>query len=257
MNWKGGIYMKKEMIPGKNGYDIPCLSNFTGKESTIVLISHGFSGNKESPPALALAEVLPSLGIGTCSYDFPAQGDSKADGIMLRIENCINDLGSVEAYIRRKAPEAEIAYFSTSFGAYINLIYFGRQQYKGKKAILLSAAINMPDLLFNRTSKEEFEELKTQGSCVMNHNYTQPMKLSLGLYQDLATHDVFEIYKPGKAQIHMVHGDEDDLVPLEKAKEFANRFGADLTVIPGANHYFKNSDKMEMVIKIAEAFLKK
>ncbi|MGI6732344.1 MAG: alpha/beta hydrolase [Anaerovoracaceae bacterium] len=246
--------MEKVMIPGKNGYDIPCLRNFTGKERVIVILSHGFSGSKESPPAYDFAEIMPELGIGSCSYDFPAQGDSLADGTMLRIENCINDLASVEDYVRQQAPNAEIAYFSTSFGAYITLIYFSKMQYSGKKAILLSAAINMPNLLFDRTSQEEFQELKRQGYSVMQHNYPRPMKLSWGLYQDLDAHNLFEVYKPGQAQIHMIHGDKDELVPLKIANEFAHKFSAELTVIPEADHFFRDRGSLEQVLNIAKRF---
>lgn len=245
--------MKKQNIPGINGYDIPCLSSFTGKEKTIVIISHGFGGSKESAPTFALAESLSRLGIGVCSYDFPAQGDSLADGTLLRINNCINDLKAVKYYIKEQAPGAEVAYFSTSFGAYITLLYLARQQHKEEKVILLSAAINMPDLLFKRTSEKAFDELSTQGYIISN-NYPSPMKLSTGLYQDMEANNIYEIYKPGYAKIHMIHGDEDEIVPLEMIKEFAKKFGAELTTIQGANHYFDDPKKLSLVLKIAEEF---
>jgi alpha-beta hydrolase superfamily lysophospholipase len=88
--------MNKENVRGYNGYDIPCLSRIKGSEKLVVLISHGFGSNKESPTAKALCSALSERGIGSCSYDFPAHGESPADGGMLRIHNCLDDLSAVE-----------------------------------------------------------------------------------------------------------------------------------------------------------------
>jgi hypothetical protein len=60
----------------------------------------------------------------------------------------------MEQIAAEKAPEAEICYFSSSFGAYITLIYLTTREHRGKKAFLRSAAVNMPD---------KYEELKQKG----------------------------------------------------------------------------------------------
>lgn len=136
--------MKKETIRGLNGYDIPCLNNLSGGERMAVIISHGFGSSKESPTAQAIAAALPEHGIGTYSFDFPAHGDSPVEGEQLRICNCLNDLAAVEAHVRELMPEADIAYFSSSFGAYINLIYLATRTHVGKKSFLRCAAVDMP-----------------------------------------------------------------------------------------------------------------
>ena len=48
---------------------------------------------------------------------------------MLRIGNCIRDLSAVERHLRGLAPNAEIAYFSSSFGAYVNLLYLAEEEH--------------------------------------------------------------------------------------------------------------------------------
>ena len=69
--------------------------------------------------AQAVAAALPRLGMGTVRFDFPAHGESPVWQEGLRVPYCIDDLETVEQAILAQDPTAEIAYFSSSFGAYI------------------------------------------------------------------------------------------------------------------------------------------
>ena len=167
----------------------------------IVIISHGFGSSKESPTARALAEMLPEYGIGTYGYDFPGHGESPVDGEKLRIDACLNDLSAVEDHVLRLAPTAEIAYFSSSFGAYINLIYLATRPHAGRKSFLRSAAVDMPGLFKKDTTPAQYAELEAQGFLIMDHDYVRPLKIMKEFYGDLERYDVFALYKKGMAEI--------------------------------------------------------
>lgn len=246
--------MKKETINGRNGYDIPCLSNLDGDEKMVVIFSHGFGSSKESPAAQAVASVLPEYGIGAYIFDFPAHGDSPVNGECLRISNCLNDLSAVETHVHALVPEAEIAYFSSSFGAYINLIYLATRQYLGKKSFLRCAAVTMPELIMNGATPEQHKQLITQGYVTMNSGYSRPLKIVHEFYKDLQEHDVFKLCKPNMAELAMIHGDADEIAPVSETRRFAKQFGAKLTEVKGADHRFTNQGGMEQVISAAIQF---
>ena len=246
--------MKKETISGLNGYDIPCLNNLSGCERMIVIISHGFGSSKESPTALSVAAALPEHGIGTYSFDFPAHGDSSVDGEQLRISNCLNDLAAVEAHVRKLMPETEIAYFSSSFGAYINLIYLATRTYVGKKSFLRCAAVDMPRLFRNSTSLEQYARLDEQGYIILDFDYIRPLKITRKFYDDLEAHDVFKLCWTDMAEIAMIHGNADETVSVVEARRFAKQFGARLTEVKGADHRFMIPGGMEQVIDEAVQF---
>jgi Predicted hydrolase of the alpha/beta superfamily len=241
--------MKKEIIRGLNGYDIPSVNNLSGGERMAVIISHGFGSSKESPTAQAIAAALPEHGIGTYSFDFPAHGDSPVDGEQLRISNCLNDLAAVEAYVCELMPKAEIAYFSSSFGAYINLIYLATRTHVGKKSFLRCAAVDMPRLFRNSTSPELYPQLDEQGYIIMDFDYVRPLKITREFYDDLEVHDVFKLCWPDMAEIVMIHGDADETASVVDARRFAKQVGARLTEVKGADHRIMGG--MEQVIDAA------
>ncbi len=248
------MYMKKETIRGLNGYDIPCLNNLSGNQRMTVIISHGFGGCKEGPTAQAVAAALLKHGIGTYSFDFPAHGDSPVDGEQLRISNCLNDLAAVEAHVYELMPEAEIAYFSSSFGAYINLIYLATRPHLGKKSFLRCAAVDMPRLFRNFTSPAQYAQLDTQGSIIMDYGYVRPLKVTRQFYDDLEAYDVFKLCRSDMAELALIHGDADKTAPLVDARRFAKQFGARLTEIQGADHCFMIPGGIEQVIEAAVQF---
>ncbi len=246
--------MNKEMIPGKNGYDIPCLTQLTGREKTVVIVIHGFGSSKESPTAQAVAEALPNYGIGTVCFDFPAHGDSPVDGEMLRIETCLNDLADVEAYLRRRMPEAEIAYFSSSFGAYINLIYLATREHAGRRSFLRCAAVDMPGIIRRETTPEYRRQLDAQGFVMLDMGDARPLKLTRGFVDDLDANDVFCLYQPGMAELAMIHGTADETAPIGDARRFAGQSGARLTEVEGADHRFLLPGGTERVVDAAVRF---
>ena len=61
----------------------------------------------------ALHRALPERGIGVWSFDFPAHGDSPMGQEGLRVPFCMDDLETVEAWIRTKSPQVEVCYFAS------------------------------------------------------------------------------------------------------------------------------------------------
>ena len=65
----------------------------------------------------------------------------------LRVPFCMDDLETVEAWIRAKSPQVEVCYFASSFGAYITLLSLSRAPRNRPRAFLRSAAVTMPQLV--------------------------------------------------------------------------------------------------------------
>ncbi len=246
--------MTKETIPGRNNYNISCLHNITGNEKIVVVASHGFGSSKESPTVLNLMKALPAHGIGVLAYDFPGHGESPVGGEMLRIENCLDDLAVAETYGRKLAPQAEIVYFSSSFGAYINLIYLAKRPHLGQRAFLRAAAVNMPEIFKGRETSEFARQLETQGFFTIDMDYGRSLKVTQEFCQDLETHDVFALSTPGMNDIAMIHGDADETASVEDARRFAAQFHATLTIVKDGSHRLMESDQMKLIMETAIQF---
>lgn len=245
------------MIKSRAGYEIPCLHTITGTEKKAVLIMHGFGSSKESFTAQMLAEHFPKAGIGTFAFDFPAHGESPAAGEQLTLTNCLADMERAESELRRLAPEAEIGYFGSSFGAYMTLLYLASAADEGrafgKKAFLRSAAVEMPLLLANKTP-EGAKLLAEQGYLMADEDYLRPLKLTQEFFDELDANDVFQRYRAGTAELAMVHGTGDDTASPEAARRFAAQAEAQITMIRGGDHQLSLPGMPQQVVELAASF---
>ncbi len=246
--------MIKTTIPGKNGYSIPVLHNIQGTEALLVVISHGFASDKESSTAQLLMEALAQHNLAGISYDMPAHGESEVDGQHLRIAECLDSLADVEAYAHTLAPKAKIAYFSSSFGGYINLLYLALRPHAGQSAFLRCAAVNMPELFEADTTADMRAEMAEKGCYLLDYGYGRPLLITRGFYTDLQQNNAFSLYRKGTARLEMIHGSMDEEVPLAAVQQFATQFSIPLHIVEGADHRFTNPGGMEQVLEAALRF---
>jgi len=244
--------VQKETIRSKYGYEIPCLNNICGNEKKVVLVSHGLGSSKESATVEAVFGRFPAHGIGGFAFDFPDHGESKAGFEHFRIENCMEDLAAAERHVGDLLPEAEIFYFSSSFGAYINLLYLANKLHVGQKSFLRCAAVDLPGIFRRNTGPQEAEALENKGHFTLN--YGRPLSISKGFMEDLERFDVFSQNGFGAVKIAMVHGDLDETASLADAYRFAETYGVPLTVVEGGDHQFTNPGGMEAVLDTALSF---
>lgn len=238
-----------------HGYEIPCLHNISGSEKLVVVISHGFASDKNSSTGQMLLQELAKHGAAGLCYDLPAHGESRVDGHHLRLPECLSSLQAAEQLAQQLAPQAQIAYFSSSFGAYINLLYLALLPHAGKRSFLRCAAVTMPQLFFADTTAEQRLLLEQQGEILLESGFGRPLIITNGFYEDLAAYDVFALCKPDMAEMRMIHGTDDEEVPLADAQRFAADFAVPLTIVPGADHRFTNPGGMEQVVQEAADFL--
>ncbi|MEA4923288.1 MAG: alpha/beta hydrolase [Eubacteriaceae bacterium] len=239
--------MEIKYTVGQNGYDIPYMSRIRDEEK-ILIVSHGFGSSLKSPTAQMLLDGMPNHGIGVIAYDFPNHGASKAGPDGLRIENCISDLETIEQMMIKENPKAEIMYFSSSFGAYIDLLYLSMKKHTGTKSFLRSAAVNMPELFMDPTDVQR-ETIDRDGRLTLS--YEQPLTITAEFVNDMLSHDLFELYRPGKTKVEMIHGEKDATIDPEKAKRFAEKFSIPVTMVPKGGHRLMEDAQPQMVFDAA------
>ena len=107
-----------------NGYNISVRTYLpTGNIKEIIIAVHGFGGGKDSSAIRLLAEKMVKENFLVICFDFPSHGDSEVEADKLTIDNCINDIETIEQYIKDKfGKNLKINIFATSFGEYITLL---------------------------------------------------------------------------------------------------------------------------------------
>lgn len=250
--------METKYIKRENGYDIPVKENIRGDEKKIVIISHGLGSSKESPTATGVMDRAfrsRDISIGTVAYDFPCSGESPVSGDEFRIDYCIEDLKTVERYVRNRCSDSEICYFSSSFGAYITMLRLSSDPKPKAKAFLRSAAVNIPELFRPRAGREkELASLKEHGYFILDEDYFRPLRVPQSFLDQLEENTLDKKFVDGSAVYHMVHGENDEIVDPDKAVSFAKTHNIPITVIPRGDHQLSGPGMREKVLDIAFGF---
>ena len=110
----------------------------------------------------------------------------------------------------------------------------------------------MPQLIW-RVAEEEGEAFRRDGYCDLTY-YNRPLKLTRAFCEDLSHYDVFEQYQTGTAQLRMIHGEQDSTASPEAARKFAAEKGAELIMVPGAEHRLMELGNPERALQAAIDF---
>jgi len=205
----------------------------------IVVIGHGVTGNKDRPFVVALAEGLSSVGINTLRFSFAGNGDSDGRFVDATISKEVKDLGSVLEMLQGY----RVAYVGHSMGAAVGVLRASRDKRIG---LLVSLAGMVHTQAF---AEREFGDVQP-GNGFMWEDEDCP--LSQQYIDDMAQIDsVVEIGAKIAVPWLLVHGSQDDVVPLQDTNDIIARasFGADQVVLDGADHVFSDhSDQMVQVV---------
>lgn len=245
----------KFKLKSTNGYNISAKS-YLPQESPkeIIIAVHGFAGDKESSAISLLAKEMTKEGFGVVCFDFPGHGESEVEADKLTIDNCINDIETIEEYIKEKyGKQMKIDLFATSFGAYITLLKIFKYNTKYNKIELRAPAIKMDKIFKETLLRETFEEFQKRG--ITKLGFDRIMNIPFSFYEELKQNQILKIYKNSQ-KILIIQGTEDDVAPIKDTKELIDldKTNFELFEIRGADHRMKKDGELEKAINKAKEY---
>lgn len=245
----------KFKLKSTNGYNISAKS-YLPQESPkeIIIAVHGFAGDKESSAISLLAKEMTKEGFGVVCFDFPGHGESEVEADKLTIDNCINDIETIEEYIKEKyGKQMKIDLFATSFGAYITLLKIFKYNTKYNKIELRAPAIKMDKIFKETLLRETFEEFQKRG--ITKLGFDRIMNIPFSFYEELKQNQILKIYKNSQ-KILIIQGTEDDVAPIKDTKELIDldKANFELFEIQGADHRMKKDGELEKAINKAKEY---
>lgn len=249
--------MEKLFDINEQGFSIRC-KLFYEKElhniENVVLILHGFGSSKDLKSNTKFGERLSSKykGYAAIAFDFPCHGaDARKK---LSVAECQTYLQIVIDYAKNTLNAKNIYAYGTSFGGYLTLKYINEQGNPFQKIALRAPAVQIHHSLMSRMSEEERQKL-AKGKEIL-WGFDRQMKISQAFFDELAGGDIFQNdYLEVADQIFILHGTEDEMVPLSVSQQFADNNVIELFPIEGADHAFSNPKLMDVAIgKIVDFF---
>jgi fermentation-respiration switch protein FrsA (DUF1100 family) len=204
-----------------------------------VIASHGLLSSKDSEKYIALGERLAREGIGMLRFDFRGCGESKGRMEESTVTKRITDLGSAIQFIMSyPRVENRIGLFGSSLGGYLSLMKASIEE-KIRSVVIWSTPFHL-DGLKSQKSREDTP------------------KLGKVFFKDLPKHRLLPLL-PKISNCLVIHGEEDELVPVDQAWEIFNSLGSpkEIHVIEGADHRLTDPTHRQRAIDLSIEWFKK
>ncbi|MBP3245591.1 MAG: alpha/beta hydrolase [Bacteroidaceae bacterium] len=208
-----------------------------GQKCQMVIIAHGFMGNKNEPLLKDIAENLLKKGVASIRFDFNGHGQSEGKFEHMTVLNEIEDANCIFNYVSSLDYVKSISMVGHSQGGVVTAMLSGQLKNKIKKAVLLAPAAVLRDDAIRGTimgvmydAANPPEEIKLLfGNLKLGGNYVK-------IAQTLPIYDTARQFT---GQLCVIHGTYDRVVPYTYGERFAYEHkGSELHIINGADHGF-------------------
>ena len=203
----------------------------------LVLIGHGVTGNKDRPFIVVLAEALAHAGLSTIRFSFSGNGVSQGEFTASTITKEVEDLGVVLDAL----PGRRVCYIGHSMGGAVGVL-------RAAKDPRIAALVSLAGMVHTRDfAQREFGGVKP-GEGFMWEDTDCP--LSQTYMDDMARiGSVLEQGSRIKVPWLLVHGTEDDVVPLQDSKDIFAKASEpkELVELRGSNHVFAGEHTAKMI----------
>ena len=206
----------------------------------IVVIGHGVTGNKDRPFVVALGEGLAAAGIPALRFSFSGNGISEGNFTDSTISKEVEDLGAVLDHLKGHT----VCYVGHSMGGAVGVL----RASKDKRIQLL---VSLAGMVHTKAfAQREFGDVTPDEGFMWDE---PDCPLSQAYMDDLTQIDTVVDLAP---QINvpwlLVHGDEDDVVPIENSHDIFAKANdqTQLITLQSASHVFSEESTPVMVERV-------
>lgn len=229
------------------------------KKAPIVIIYHGFCGNKMGPHFMFVkfSRLLESNGIASIRFDFAGSGESDGDFIDMTLSRELEDANNILNYVNNLyfVDKDKIGLLGFSMGGAIASIIAGERKEEISALCLWSPAGNMNEVILSDTYLgDKLEELNEKGSFDV-----EGLLLGKNFIEDIERINIYERAASYDKNLLIIHGSKDEVVPLSSSKRYIDIYGdkSELKIIDGADHIYENNLWEKELIEITKNYFYK
>ena len=210
-----------------------------------VILCHGMDSNKNSEKLVRLAVLLAERGIVSLRFDFAYVGESSENFADISYSGEVEDLRAACSFMRHRCGQP-IAVLGSSMGGTVALLYAAADPDLAT-LVTISAPIHPEAFPRRILSPEQLQKWRERGFTFYNGQ-----RLNVALLEDLETIDVLRSARKIECPVLIIHGDADEVVPVEEAYELDACLAGrkKLMIMKGADH--RLSDPMLMQQALTE-----
>ena len=202
-----------------------------------VILCHGFLSNKNSNTNRRLTDLLVSKGISTLRFDWFGMGESEGNFADLKVSTCCDQLERAWELIH--CQHSRIGLIGSSYGGLISILF--ASHHPDLRGLGLKCPVpDFPEMLRLEFGDSAMNQWKRLGEIPNVTGGDRAIQLHYGFYEDCLQYDAFSSAKAIKTPVVIVHGDQDEFVPLRQIQQLEDSLDGNkqLHLLPGANHHF-------------------
>ena len=223
-----------------------------GEKCPVVILMHGFMGNKDGMLEKLTADRLAQSGIASVKFDFNGHGESEGEFSNMTVPNEIEDAKLVYEYVRSLPFAGDVAMTGHSQGGVVASMTAGDLgSYNVKCVVLLApAAVLRDDAIRGNTMGARYNPLDPPASVQLF-----PGKNLGGEYIRTAfSLPIYETARKYTGPACIIHGTGDQVVPYTYGERYHEIWpGSELHILHAADHGF--SKNMQEVMDLTVNFL--
>lgn len=242
--------MEKIFFKNSKGQKISGM--LSGKNLKIaVLITHGLGSHKDDDPYKAFANSIEELGLTTFRIDLCGHGESDGEYNELTLTEAIDDILKAVEELHNMG-YSDIGFIGSSFGAVGGIMAAPKTQFKFM-------------ILISPPTYYDISEMITSGIYVLwelrkfrkKEIKKKKPGIKIDFFKDYGSHDSYAAAEKIKTPVLIIHGDDDNIVPLAKSRELRKRIeGSKIKIFKGADHHYSNPAAKARLIEEVVTFVK-
>lgn len=226
------MFIEKRKFKNSKGLTLSAIYEGEDRSAPVVVMCHGFASSKDSEPNSDLAQKLVKKRLNVYRFDFTGCGESEGTLDECTPNQGLDDLKSAIKNLNKE----KFALYGSSYGGFISLMYS-----LGKPLLALGLKAPVSDYLHQILQKTT-NEYKSKD-----------------FYRQAKDINIYKVAKNIKTPILIVHGSDDEVVPLEQSKKLLEALGGEknLSLIHGGTHQMHGPAMEDAHNQLTEFFVNK
>ena len=224
------------------------IDNYFKKKPYIVFL-HGFMSNIEGKKPQTLLQFSKKNNLGFLALEYSGHGKSSGEFTEGNISNWTQD---VKTTIKKIVKKNDFILVGSSMGSWIALNQF---KYFKKQILGFIGIGSAPEflsrLMWNKFSKKVKSEILSKGkTMIKNGQYEYP--ITYQLIKDGRKNKVLNKKNNFKIQVTMIHGQKDEVVPVNFSKSVLSLFNKakkKLVIIKNGDHSLSTVGQLKIIIR--------
>jgi len=231
------------------------LSNPTSdKSKPIIILCHGFATSKDGFTSTRLEEILGSQGISTFRFDFFGHGESEGKLEEITVSEAAADILKAIEFLKNNG-YVKIGLVGSSFGGFASLIASSKTA-DIYLLVLKSPVSDYKGFISSHQTRQEIEKWKKRGFMDYATADGQKIKINYAFFEDAQKISGYDAAKKIKVPVLIVHGDNDEAVPVGQSKKLATLIrSCSLKIIQGADHRYSKLKDFEKMLDLISNFI--